>query len=256
MKANQDLTNEQNVAREAAATAAGMIRSRMRNFGKVSHKIGTDIVTDIDFAAERLIIDKLKSAFAEDAILSEEAGMVSDGHRRRWVVDPLDGTVNFASGIDYYAIAIGLEDSEGPLLGLIHDPSREQVFSAVAGAPTFCNGTPCPGPSATAIGNAVIALQLPEPLWRSQQGLVALTQTARGVRVSGSVALDLCWLAAGHFDLMLYRRTPSRWDWLAGEMIAAQAPNIVVRPISLLGEFELMVAGRAELVDICYAATR
>lgn len=239
---------EADTARRAALRAGALLKARRRDAGAVRRKLGHDVVSEVDLAAERIIVDELRAAWPDDGILAEEGGHEGAGRGRRWVVDPLDGTVNFVAGIDYFGVAIALEDDAGTAIGHVHDPCREEDFSVRRGDVTRIDGIPAPGPSARSLSDAVIALQLPEPMWRARARLAETLIGSRGLRVSGSVALDLCWVAAGRFDAVLYRRTASRWDWLAGELIVRQAPDTSLLSLGLLGDFELVAAGRTEII--------
>lgn len=234
------------VALAAAEAAAELIRGSGGEIETV-YKARNDIVTNVDRAAERVILNYLLGAFPDDAVVSEEAGALEGGSGRTWYIDPLDGTANFAAGVPHFAVALALDAGEGPVLAVTVDVARGEVFTATRGATTTRSGSAvAPGP-VDHLEDALLALQLPEPIWRADARLERAVNSARGVRVTGSMALDFAWTAAGLFDACLYRQKPSLWDWFGGEFLVTQAGGAVA-PLGTIGEYPLMVAGRAGVV--------
>lgn len=234
-------------ARDVAILAGRVLRDATPGF--VQHKVGTDIVTATDLESEALILSALRESFPDDNVLAEESGAQHLGAARQWCVDPLDGTVNFANGIPYFSVTIGLEDSEGGIAGVVYDPIRDDLFSAERGQSTQLNGVAVSPVIASGIADAVIAVQLPEPGWRRHEQLSSVVHASRGVRVSGSTALDLAWTAIGRYDLCLYRRTPERWDWVAGELLIQSGVGSAVAVVGQMGDLELVAAGNAAVVE-------
>lgn len=233
---------------QGIAIRAGRILRSARP-GAFERKVGTDIVTATDLESEAAILAALRESFPDDNVLAEESGAQHLGARRRWCVDPLDGTVNFANGIPYFSVSIGLEDELGGIAGAVYDPIRDELFSAERGDVTQLNSVPVLRASRRSIEDSVIAVQLPEPGWRTLETLSSVVHSSRGVRVSGSTALDLAWTAVGRYDLCLYRRTPERWDWVAGELLVESAAGTAVLGLGLMGPLELMAAGNAAVVE-------
>lgn len=241
---------EAEFARETALLAGAILIGAAP--GSVEYKVGTDIVTKTDFESEAVILQALRAAFPLDTILAEESGRNEVESGRRWCVDPLDGTVNFANGIPYFCVSIGLEDPYGGAASAVYDPVRQELFSASRGATATLNGVPISAAPAVALSDAVVVVQLPEPSWRDNPSLTGLVHSARGLRLTGSTALDLAWTAAGRYDLCIYRRTAERWDWVAGEHLIDSVPGNTVISLGPMGDLELMAAGNAQLVHyIC-----
>lgn len=232
---------------KVAELAADVLRPA--TLGKIERKIGTDIVTEADLRAESVILGAIATSYPDDEILAEESGEGGLRAPRRWCVDPLDGTVNFANGIPYFAVSIGLEDELGGAAAAIYDPSRNEMFSTYRGSLTAIDSielTQRPGKS---LADSVVAVQLPEPQWFEMKTMTRMLESARGTRLSGSTALDLAWTAIGRYDLCLYRRTLQRWDWVAGEFLVSTSPGNAVLSLGKMGDLELMAAGNEDLAE-------
>jgi myo-inositol-1(or 4)-monophosphatase len=215
------------VARDAAEAAAAELRQRFgeRARGVRSKSTPTDLVSDADLAAESAIRSILAERRPGDSILAEEGGE-SEGGELRWVVDPLDGTINYLFGIPAYAVSIACEDAAGTLAGVVLDPSREERFEATrSGGPTL-NGEPFdPGRPAESLGVAMVATGFGyDAKVRARQAdvLMRVLPRVRDIRRVGAAALDLCWCAYGRFDAY-YERGLNAWDVAAGGLIASRA---------------------------------
>jgi myo-inositol-1(or 4)-monophosphatase len=238
-------TLEVDLAVAAARAAAACIRSHRPTTS--SPKRRNDIVTDVDLAAEQIILDRLRQQFCEDTILAEEAGLIAGRSARTWCVDPLDGTANFAAGLPHYAVAVTLLDHDEAVLAVIHDVARDETFTATSDGPTTANGRFVVPRCVDHIEDALIALQLPEPDWRADSRFVEVVNASRGSRVSGSEALDFAWTASGLLDACLYRRTAAAWDWTGGELLVSRAGGVVAC-LGHISGIPLMVAGAAGAV--------
>lgn len=223
------------VAREAADAAAAELMPRFggRSFGHVRAKsTPTDLVSDADLAAEAAIRAVLRERRPDDAILAEEGG-ASDGGRLRWLVDPLDGTVNFLFGIPAFGVSIACEDSSGTLAGVVLDPVREEYFEATRSGLATLDGeelhrddTPAP------LELAMVATGFGYDAGmraRQADALVRVLPRVRDIRRVGAAALDLAWTACGRFDAY-YERGLKPWDLAAGSLIARRA-GLVVRTL-------------------------
>ena len=143
----------------------------------------------------------------------------------RWVVDPLDGTTNFLFGIPHWAVSIGCEDAEGGVAGVVYDPLRDELFSAIRGAGAFLNGAPLAPSGATDLGRALIGTgfsYLPEERAAAAALLPRILPRVRDVRRMGAAALDIVWVAAGRLD-GFYESGLAPWDRAAGALIAQEA---------------------------------
>lgn len=193
------------------AREAGRLLLGSRPTGHIAKSSPTDIATDGDRAAEALIVGRLRAAFPEDSVLGEEGGLHSGTSGNRWVIDPLDGTVNYIYGIPQWSVSIGLE---GRLrLGVIFDPSRDEIFTDEPG-----NGYPLAPSAQRELGQALIAtgFSYREEV-RARQGEIfrRVIPKVRDVRRGGSLALDLAWVACGRLDA-LYESAIHSWDVCAG----------------------------------------
>lgn len=249
------------VAREAAEAAAAELRQRFgeRARGVRTKSTKTDLVSDADLAAERAIRSVLAARRPGDAILAEEGGETAGGELR-WVVDPLDGTVNYLLGIPAYAVSIACEDASGALAGVVLDPSREECFETTRSGPSTLNGeTLRGGRGAETLDVAMVATGFGyDPDVRAGQAdvLLRVLPRVRDIRRVGAAALDLCWCACGRFDAY-YERGLNPWDVAAGGLVASRAglevrelapardepTGVVVAPAALIDELVALIVG-------------
>jgi myo-inositol-1(or 4)-monophosphatase len=214
------------VAVEAARAAAGELLKRFGNTGGVRAKsTPTDLVSDADVAAESAIRSVLAERRPGDAILGEEGGASGEGDLR-WVVDPLDGTVNYLFGIPVFAVSVACEDSSGTRAGVVLDPLRDECFSSTRSGPPSLNGSPLDGierPSQLALAMVATGFSYDAGVRARQAEAVGrVLPRARDIRRAGSAALDLCWCACGRYDAF-YERGLHAWDVTAGLLIASGA---------------------------------
>jgi myo-inositol-1(or 4)-monophosphatase len=197
--------------------------------GLDSKSTRTDLVSDADREAERAIREALAELRPHDGLLAEE-GSRSEAHSgRRWIVDPLDGTVNFLYGFPAWAVSIALEDEDGLLAGVVHDPARGETFRAARGAGAELNGRALHVREHRELRTALVATGFSyDPSRRAAQAEVIrrLLPHVRDIRRAGAAALDLAWLAAGRLDGYL-EHGPSSWDWAAGRLLVEEAGGTV-----------------------------
>ena len=164
--------------------------------------------------SEQLIVDLLLSSRPHDGIVGEEGGERQGTSGIEWVIDPIDGTTNFFYGIPGFSISVAASDADGAVVGVVHDPMRAETFSAVRGKGAWLNEEPLGAPSAVPpITEALVATGFSysaELRRRQAQLLPDVLATVRDIRRSGSVALDLCYVAAGRLDAF-YEALPKRW---------------------------------------------
>ena len=226
MNASRDLE----IALEAAALGARELTSRYRSAGirdaAENKGLRRDLVTDADRAAEAAVLGVLRRAFPADAIVAEETAAKAAVGRRTWIVDPLDGTVNFAHGIPMFAVSVGLVVDGAPTVGVIHAPQMNELFAAEIGGGATLNGLPIHVAATTALADAILATGFAYDIENladnNLDNLAAVALRARGVRRLGSAALDLAWVAAGRFD-GFWELHLSPWDVAGGAAIVRAA---------------------------------
>jgi myo-inositol-1(or 4)-monophosphatase len=196
----------------------------------------TDLVSEADHDAERLIRERLSAARPHDGILGEEGGERSGTSGVHWVVDPLDGTVNFLFGLPQWAVSIACEDAAGTIAGVVYDPLRDELFSADRdGAPTL-DGKPIKASTRTDLATSLVGTGFgyDAEVRRAQAAVVAaLLPDVRDIRRLGSAALDLAWTACGRMDAY-YEHGLNAWDLAAGRIICERA-GLEVRALERLG---------------------
>lgn len=220
------------IATDAARAAGELLVERFRRppAGVEAKSSATDLVSDADRDAETLIREHIRSARPGDAIIGEEHSDEEGETELRWVVDPLDGTVNFLFGIPHWCVSIAVEDARGGLVGVVHDPSRDETFTASRDAGAVLLGGPALAVSPKAdLATALIATgfsYVPEERAAQAATLERVLPRVRDVRRSGSAALDLAWTAAGRYD-GFYEVPIHHWDWAAGVVLVREAGGVV-----------------------------
>jgi len=188
-----------------------------------------DIVTDADTAAEAVILDQIRARFPDHAIVSEEGGGSDIGSRSdsdyTWVVDPLDGTTNYAHRLPVFAVSIGVLERGEPLIGVIHDPLRDQTFVAERGGGATLNGAPMYASRVARLDHTVVGMDWAHSNEVRERILAHLHQVVLRcgtVRVLGSAALGLAYVAAGRLDTYFHLALQP-WDTAAGALLVAEA---------------------------------
>ena len=210
-----------------AAEAAGKTLTRM--FGKVTNirrKSDIDLVTEADIQAEKIILDTIHRYFPQDNLLSEEAGRHDEGSDRTWVIDPLDGTTNFAHGFPFFAISIALQIREEIVLGVVYNPYLDEYFEAAQNMGATLNKKPIRVSKTPSLGEALLATGFPYTIHEEPQAVMHLLEKlvtrVQGVRRSGSAAIDLCYVAAARLD-GFWEQELKPWDTAAGSIIVKEA---------------------------------
>ncbi|HET7677397.1 MAG TPA: inositol monophosphatase family protein [Candidatus Limnocylindrales bacterium] len=229
------LDAELSLAVEAARDAGRIQLDRYERLERIVHKSERDVVTEVDHLCEELILGRVREAFPDDAILAEESGEhvshrgrgrgPATGAERIWVVDPLDGTVNYANGIPIFCVSIGLVVRGTPVLGVIFDPVRDELFSALAGHGARLDGRPIQHPVKEKLSDLVVSLALPWRGWRGRERRVR--SVIRVARTLGSASLSLAYVGNGRFDAFIQPRGLSNWDVAAAGVIAAEGGAVV-----------------------------
>jgi myo-inositol-1(or 4)-monophosphatase len=209
----------------------------------------TDLVSDADREAERAIRELLESERPRDGLLAEEGSHSEGDSGRRWIVDPLDGTINFLYGFPAWAVSIALEDRDGLEVGVVHSPVHGETFSAVRGEGARLGDKPLRVRSPRGLARAMVSTGFSyEAERRAEQAEVMrrLLPLARDIRRAGAAALDLAWVAAGRVDAF-YERGLNAWDLAAGQLLVEEAGGAVM---ALEGTPPgVIAAGDRELLD-------
>ena len=206
---------------EVAARAGELLVDRLGRVESVRHKSPKDVVTEADHLSERLILEAIRTAFPGDGLLAEESGSAVGTNRRVWVVDPLDGTINYANGIPIFCVSIGLVVDGVPSVGVVRDPVRGETFAATADGPATLDGTPIAASSKELLSDYVIALTIDGA--RLSERLDAIRDAIRVTRRLGSSALALAYVGAGRFDAFAQTHGLSAWDVAAAGLIAERS---------------------------------
>lgn len=235
------------VAVQAARAAAPLLLERFGSERAIATKSSdTDLVSEADMLAEEAIRAVLSQRVPEDAIVGEEGEDAPGTSGRRWIVDPIDGTVDYVYGHPQWCISVACEG----LAGAVLDPLRDELFCARADGPATLNGRELRGPPRRDLPHALIATGFgyERAVREAQAALVAaLIPQARDIRRGGSAALDLCWLAAGRVDAY-YEHGVKVWDTEAGRLICERA-GLDVIALDAAGPLPAgLIAGRAELI--------
>ncbi len=216
------------VALDAARAAAAVLeRGRSDGAEGVSTKSSaTDMVSDVDRAAEAIVSRILHERRPGDGVLGEEGTTREGSTGVRWVVDPLDGTTNFLFGIPQFSVSVAAEVDGQTAVGVVVDPSRDETWAAVRGGGAWCNGTPCRvAAHRSTLPTALVATgfgyQAARREWQAQV-VARVIPAVRDIRRFGSAALDLCWTAAGRYDAY-YEWGLNPWDLAAGALICEEA---------------------------------
>ena len=226
---NVELRTDLDVAIAAARAGARVVR---RSFGldvDPDLKGVVDPVTEVDRAAEAAILEVLGTMRPEDEVLGEEGGGQTEAVGRRWIVDPLDGTINFLHGHPHVATSVGLWDGDEPVAGVVIDVMREEMFTAIRGQGAYLDGRPIRVSSNTRLQECLIGTGFPYdrhlngPAYTAAAGEVM--KRVRDIRRLGSAALDFAWVACGRFD-GFWEFGIYPWDVAAGLLLVEEAGGL------------------------------
>jgi len=217
---------KQTLLRAADAGAKEMVRFFNGQFS-ISNKEGiNNLVTEADHAAEKAIFDVIQSDFPDHGILSEEAGAIVQDTRYKWIIDPIDGTVNFAHGIPLCCVSIALEHEGSVIMGAVYNPFLHELFFAQKGWGASLNDKNIQVSTQENVGASCLVTGFPYTYLDMPNGPLTifekLIRKGIPVRRLGSAAMDLCWVAAGRFD-GFYEHKLQAWDSAAGWLIVEEA---------------------------------
>lgn len=219
------------LALQAARAAGDLLLERVgRPVSGISAKTSrTDLVSDADRDAEALVVGMIRAARPDDAILAEEGGGGEGASGVTWVVDPLDGTINYLWSIPQWSVSVAARDAEGALVGVVHDPSRGETFRARRGHGAFLGDERLqmgPGPD---LSQALIGTGFQyraDERARQAQRLLRVLPAVRDLRRFGSAAIDLAWVACGRLD-GYFETGLNPWDSAAGELLVREAGGTI-----------------------------
>jgi myo-inositol-1(or 4)-monophosphatase len=221
----------EDVAREAGAQLLEAFAGPV--IGLLTKSTPTDLVSEADEAAQELIFSRLLAARPDDGLLGEEGGGRDGTSGLRWVVDPLDGTSNYLYRLPQWAVSIAVEDADGAVAGVVYDPPRDQMWSAVREGQPLLDGETVMGSGQSELGKALVATGFgyDAEVRRAQAAQIAgLMPDVRDIRRFGAAALDLAWCAAGRYDAY-FERGVHHWDVAAGALLC-ECAGLAVEPLA------------------------
>jgi myo-inositol-1(or 4)-monophosphatase len=211
---------------EAALVAGQLQRSRFGSTFSIDLKGAKDLVTELDIASESLIVSKIHERFPEHGILAEEGDYPAGDGQHTWIIDPLDGTTNYAHGYPWFCVSIALMAGGKLVVGVIYNPMSDELFTAVAGAGAFRNGRRLSVSGRQPLSGALLATGFPYDCATDPENnfdhFIRFQKAARGIRRAGAAALDLAYLAAGRLD-GFWEVKLKPWDVAAGTLLVREA---------------------------------
>lgn len=247
----------------AASQAAGALLMRHLNGPLQIREKGrrADLVTLADSASERAIVERLRADFPDATFLGEEGGLQSGNPAERWIIDPLDGTTNFAHGYPLFCVSIAYEKDEAVEVAVVYAPAMNECFVARRGAGATLNGSPIEVSAIQNVSESLVCTGFqPAKYERNMRYFDAASKRTQGVRRDGSAALNLCYVACGRFDAF-WEFDLHEWDTAAGSLIIQEAGGIVTTidnaPWALTSDSVLATNGRVheEFSQLLIAAT-
>ena len=253
---------ERRVAIDAARAAGELLQAEFRAAHRVACKGQTsNLVTEMDERAEELIVGRLASAFPDDTILAEERGAAAGRSGRRWIVDPLDGTTNYAHGLPVFSVSIALEVDRRIALGVAYNPSLDELYVAERGHGATVNDERLAVSTATSLDASLLATGFPYNIRETPdtnlKEYAAFALRCRGVRRLGSAVLDLAWVAAGRFDGFWELRL-GPWDVAAASLFVEEAGGRVTNLVGAAVDLDApaVVASNGRIHDEMLAVLR
>src|SRR4030095_6828935 len=220
-----DLQNYLDVAISAAKRAGELLRENFGTTPEVNELLDHDIKLKLDVRTQQLITDHLLGAFPDHALYGEEGIAGNQASEWQWVIDPIDGTVNYFYGIPHFCISIALRQSEQIVLGVIYDPMREELWQVMRDGVATLNGVPIAVSRRTHLAEAILSVGFSKTKTTIASGLPLLekyVRRARKCRLMGSAALDLAYVACGRLDAYI-EQSVSLWDVAAGQLLVETA---------------------------------
>jgi myo-inositol-1(or 4)-monophosphatase len=249
------LRQDLDVAIAAAHRGGGAIKPWMGRIQDADFKGEVDPVTQADRQSEAAIIAAIADAFPNDSFLAEESGGDPVGKERVWVIDPLDGTVNFLHGVPHVGVSVALYEHGRPRVGVILDVFRDETYTAATRNGAFCNGTPIAVSTLSDLGAALVATGFPYDRRSRAEAYGAvlghMLGKVQGIRRMGTASLDLAWLARGRYD-GFWELHLAPWDVAAGILLIEEAGGRVTDATGRVAQpgAPLLIASNAVLGDV------
>ena len=230
-KCSERHPNLLSTAVDAAKTAGALLLKKAQDGFHIEYKNIVDLVTDADRVAEESIVSTIRDAFPSHRFLAEERGLdARSASVYQWIIDPLDGTTNFAHGFPFYAVSIGLEHAGQCVLGVVFDPIHDELFTAELGQGTFLNGRKIQVSNINQLNASLLvtgfAYDIRDNPNNNLDHFARVSLRVQGMRRTGSAALDLCYVASGRLDAFWEVRLQP-WDMAAGIVILQEAGGLV-----------------------------
>ena len=216
----------QNLARQAGR----LLAEKLIKNNQIYYKGTIDLVTEADKMSEELILAEITRRYPEHGILSEESAAKNERATVRWIIDPLDGTTNYAHGFPFFCVSIALEEDGVVVMGVIYDPIRDELFTAGKQSGTYCNGRKLLVSSVNDLSRSLLATGFPYDIRVSKDNNLnffsAMAVKAQAIRRAGAAALDLAYLAAGRLD-GFWELKLKPWDTAAGCLLVTEAGGVI-----------------------------
>jgi len=246
-----NLEHAKRVGIAAAYSGARILRDHFGHISQINHKGDFNLVTEADTGSERQIIKTIREAFPDHAILAEESGAAKGSRNYQWIIDPLDGTTNFAHQLPIFTISIALAIEDEIVLGLVLNPMDGELYSAISGQGAQLNDNRIQVSSTASVKESLLVTGFPynfseviEPIMKR---FSVCQNASQGVRRLGSAALDICYVACGRFD-GFWEQNLNPWDTAAGAVIAAEAGALITnfsnKPFSVYQNEILVTNGK------------
>ncbi|MDP2037533.1 MAG: inositol monophosphatase family protein [Ignavibacteria bacterium] len=228
------------IAREAGE----VLRSGFGKNFSIEYKTNVaNLVTEYDKKSEKIIIDFINKEFPTHSVLAEESGMHDSSSEYLWVIDPLDGTTNFAHGLPIFSVSIGVQKNGEMICGVVYDVMRDAMYSAEKGSGSFCNGRKLGVSTNDDLHKSVLVTGFPYNVHENPdfayERFAAFLRVARAVRRLGSAAIDMCYVAEGVFD-GFWEVSLNAWDMAAGMIIVEEAGGVITdfsgNPTNIFGK--------------------
>jgi len=214
------------VAVAAARKAGGILKENIHGTREITYKGDINLVTEMDTRSERAVVETLRASFPDHGIIAEEETTIRNASGSTWIIDPLDGTTNYAHGYPCFSVSIALEHEGNVITGVVYDPMRDELFTAQKGQGAHLNGKRIKVSTVDALIKSLLATGFPYDRKESEKNNLDyfhdLLMASQEVRRDGSAALDLCYVAMGRFD-GFWELKLKPWDVAAGSLIVAEA---------------------------------